>query len=308
MTPLALLPRGYPHCGKVADAVVVDVQVRHHDGRATIKKQAAVDMAAKEGICRFCGKLRALVKAHIIPEAFFRAIGTGKDAPILVTNRADAPFPKRLPIGVYDSELLCDTCERKFDRVDAYGTKTLLHTLRGAALSPMTHDGQVIGFQASGIDQTLLLRFFIATLWRASITKNPVFGRVALGQRYEELAKVALTTENLSSDFGVVLAAFMSPEGADESIGLMDPVRMRYEGVTVYRFYFGPYHAHIKVDQRPFAAPFDIAALGSNPLLRIIRRDYQASKDFKAMRRAAVEQYQNSVLARQSRSKTDATD
>ena len=239
---------------------------------------------------------------------FFRAIGTGKDAPILVTNRADAPFPKRLPIGVYDSELLCDTCERKFDRVDAYGTKTLLHTLRGAALSPMTHDGQVIGFQAGGINQALLLRFFIATLWRASATKNPVFGRVELGERYEQLAKVALTTEDLSSDFGVVLAVFMSPEGADESIGLMDPVRMRYEGVNVYRFYFGPYHAHIKVDRRPFTGPLKIAALGSNPMLRIIRRDYQASKDFKAMRRAAVEQYQNSVLARQSRSKPDATD
>jgi hypothetical protein len=261
-------------------------------------------MAAKDGICRFCGKCGPLVKAHLIPEAFFRAIGTGKDAPILLSNNLDMPFPKRLPIGVYDVELLCDPCERRFDRVDAYGTKTLLHTLRGAALSPMRHESQVIGFEASGIDQALLLRFFIATLWRASVTKNPVFARVALGARYEELAKGAVTSDSLASDFGAVLAVFKSPEGDDQSIGLMDPFRQRDEGVNIYRFYFGPYHAHIKVDQRPFARSLQIAALGSNPLLRIIRRDFQRSKDFTAMRSAAVGQYQNSIRARQQRGQT----
>lgn len=258
-------------------------------------------MAAKDGVCRFCGKFRPLVKAHIIPEAFFRAIGTGKDAPILVSNNVNMPFPKRLPIGVYDGELLCDPCERKFDRVDAYGTKTLLHTLRGAALSPMRHNGLVIGFEASGIDQPLLLRFFIATLWRASVTTNSVFDRVALGERYEELAKQALTTDSLSADFGVVLAVFKSPQGADQSIGLMDPFRVRYEGVNTYRFYFGPYHAHIKVDRRPFTEPLKIAALCSNPVLRIIRRDFEGSRDFKVLLQTAVGQHQNSISARRQR-------
>jgi hypothetical protein len=268
------------------------------------ERWAAVDMAARDGICRFCTKRGPLVKAHIIPEAFFRAIGGGKDAPILVSNNLDMPFPKRIPIGVYDSELLCDLCERKFDRVDAYGTRTLLHTLRGSALSPMRHGSQVIGFEVSGIDQALLLRFFIATLWRASVTKNPVFARVALGARYEELAKGAVTSDSLAPDFGAVLAVFKSPQGADQSIGLMDPIRQRYEGVNIYRFYFGPYHAHIKVDQRPFIGSLQIAALGSNPLLRIIRRDFQRSKDFKSMRHAAAEQHQNSILARRQRGQT----
>lgn len=256
-------------------------------------------MAAKEGVCRYCGQLRPLVKAHIVPEAFFRAIGTGKDAPILVTNRSDSPFPKRIPIGVYDNEILCDCCERKFDKLDAYGTKTLLHTLRGEALKPMSHNGLVIGFEVAGINQETLLRFFIATLWRASVSRSPIFDRVSLGARYEELAKRAISGQEYSSDFGAVLAAFKNPEGIDQSIGLMDPIRQRYAGVNVYRFYFGPYHAHIKVDQRPFEPALRIAALGQNALLRIVRRDFDSSKDFKAMKRAAAGQNASSIKARQ---------
>lgn len=256
-------------------------------------------MAAKEGCCRYCEQLKPLVKAHIIPEAFFRAIGTGKDAPILVTNRSDSPFPKRIPIGVYDSEILCDCCERKFDKLDAYGTRTLLHTLRGEALKPMRHNGLVIGFEASGINQDTLLRFFIGTLWRASVSRSPIFDRVSLGARYEELAKRAVSGQELSPDLGAVLAAFMSSEGKDQSIGLMDPIRQRYAGVNVYRFYFGPYHAHIKVDQRAFEPALRVAALGQNSLLRIVRRDFDGSKDFKAMKLAAVGQHRNSIDARQ---------
>ena len=263
-------------------------------------------MAAVEGVCRCCGERRPLVKAHIIPEAFFRAIGTGKDAPLLVSNRSDMPFPRRTPIGVYDAELLCDPCERKFDRIDAYGTKTLLQTLRGPALSPMRHNGEVIGFEAHGINQSLLLRFLVATLWRASVTKQPMFDRVALGERYEKLAKDALTEDsNLSSDFGAVLAVFKDREGIDESIGFGDPIRQRYDGVNIYRFYFGPYHAHIKVDGRPFGKELGIAALGVSPILRVIRRDFKVSKDFRSMQRTAVGQYENSVAARQRLGRKD---
>lgn len=257
---------------------------------------ASVVMAAKEGLCRYCGQLKPLVKAHIIPEAFFRAIGTGKDAPILISDTS--PFTKRVPIGIYDSEILCDSCERKFDRLDAYGTKTLLHTLRGDTLRPMRHDGLVIGFEAAGIDQEALLRFFVATLWRASISRSLVFERVSLGARYETLAKRAVSGEELPPDFGAVLAAFKSPEGEDQSIGLMDPIRQRYAGVNVYRFYFGPYHAHIKVDQRPFERSLRVGALGQSPLLRIVRREFESSKDFEAMKRTAREQNRNWIDAR----------
>lgn len=253
-------------------------------------------MAAKEGLCRYCGELKPLVKAHIIPEAFFRAIGTGKDAPILVSDTS--PWTKRVPIGIYDSEILCDGCERKFYKLDAYGTKTLLHTLRGDTLRPIRHNGSVIGFEAAGIDQETLLRFFVATMWRASVSHNPVFARVSLDDRYEALAKESVSGQELSPVFGVVLAVFKSPEGEDQSIGIMDPIHQSDAAVNSYRFYFGSYHAQIKVDERPFEPSLRAGALCQHDLLRIVRRDFGGSKDFEAMKRTAREQYRKSIEAR----------
>jgi hypothetical protein len=261
-------------------------------------------VAATERICRYCGRRRPLVRAHVIPEAFFRAIGTGREAPILVTDAANSPFPKRAPIGVYDPEILCLECERWFDHVDAYGTKTLLHTLRGTRLRPMQVSNEVIGFVASGIDQELLNRFFIATLWRASVSVQPFFNRIRLGDRYEELAKVAVTDQPLSSAFGTAMAGWLSPEGNDENIGFMNPFAERYDGVRIYRFYFGRFIAYMKVDHRPFRPPLAQAALGVQRDLIIIRRKHEGSKDFSAMRSTARAQYENSLREKYLRSRT----
>lgn len=257
-------------------------------------------MAAKTGLCRYCEQSKPLVRAHIIPAAFFRAIGGGKGGtPLLFTNNANQPFTKRSPTGVYDSEILCDACERKFDHLDAYGTKTLLHTLRGKNLKALSHGNDVYGFEAKGIDQALLLRFFVGTLWRAAVSRQDFFSRVQLLARHEKLARKAIGTEDVSPDFGVTLAAFKSADGRDESVGIMDPLKQRYGGVNVYRFYFGAFHAHIKVDQRPFAEPQFHMALGQHDVLGIVRRDYASSKDGRAMLQTAREQHRNELMARQ---------
>lgn len=205
-------------------------------------------MATRESVCRFCGKQKPLVKAHIIPEAFFRAIGTGKEAPLLVTNVPSVPHKRRAPIGVYDTSILCNVCERQFHKVDAYGTQTLLRTLRGATLKPLSTRETVVAFQVEGIDQELLRRFFVATLWRASVSTQSFFNRVRLGSRYEELAKKAVSHDPLSTAFGAAMACWLSSDGHDESVGFMDPFAERYDGVNVYRFYFGSYIAYIKAD------------------------------------------------------------
>lgn len=261
-----------------------------------------------DGICRYCGLLKPLVKAHIIPEAFFRAIGTGRDAPLLITNSVNSPHPKRAPIGVYDSTILCDPCERRFDSVDAYGTRTLLHTLRGRALSPLRDGERVFAFSADGINQELLRRFFVATLWRASISTRPFFDRVQLGGKYEDLAKAAVTDQSLTSAFGAIMSCWLSPDGRDENIGFMNPFAERYDALRVYRFYFGRFVAYIKVDQRPFRSPLLTTALGSQPNLIIIRRDHRTSKDFAAMVIGAKGQYENSRKAKERFSGTSFRD
>lgn len=235
-------------------------------------------MAAQAGVCRYCGEFRPLVKSHIIPEAFFRALGKGHNSPLLITSVSSVPHPKRVPIGVYDTQILCQSCERQFDEVDAYGTKLLLHTLRGSKLKPVKRGLDVVGFQVGDVNQQLLKRFFIATLWRASVSTQPFFARVRLGPHYENIARKTIHDGPIPPVFNVAMAGFLDSDGYEEAVGFMDPIFERYNGVNVYRFCFGAYIAYIKVDRRPFSDVIRHTALEVQPSLIIVRRDYASSR------------------------------
>jgi hypothetical protein len=244
--------------------------------------------------CRFCGRSEKLVKAHIIPEAFFRAIGGGRDVPLLISNTSGQLFPKRQPVGVYDSGILCDACERKFDRVDAYGIKVLLQSFP-ETLAPLLRMGRLVGFKCSDVDQDLLKRFFIATLWRASVSTHLFYSRVALGPRYERLAKQSVLSEPLTDDFGVILSRWQyDAEHKSLVTGLMDPFRERWGDENAYRFYFGEFVAYVKVDRRPFPPDLKLFALTAGPEVLVASRDFAKSKDFAAMRHTAIGQHVNS--------------
>ncbi len=70
-------------------------------------------------ICQYCGETGKLIKAHVIPAAFFRRLRDGQDPPRLLTNK-EKEYPKRMPIGVYDSNILCEACESRFGDWDDY--------------------------------------------------------------------------------------------------------------------------------------------------------------------------------------------
>ena len=56
-------------------------------------------------ICRGCNQDKKLVKAHIIPESFFRGLRGEKEPAKILSNRKDF-YPKKSPIGIYDTEIL----------------------------------------------------------------------------------------------------------------------------------------------------------------------------------------------------------
>src|SRR6202521_4424365 len=111
--------------------------------------------------CRLCEQERRLVRAHAIPEAFFRVLRSGGETPLLVSNTGNS-FPRRAPIGVYDEGMLCDECERKFGDVDSYAAQVLLTSFQ-ELFKPVVH-GERVALQAKGVNQELLLPFLVGTL------------------------------------------------------------------------------------------------------------------------------------------------
>ena len=75
--------------------------------------------------CKLCGENEKLIKAHIIPEGFFRPLRSGKMVPEIHSN-IKGVFPKRSPIGIYDNTILCEKCDKYLGVWDGYAQKLLI--------------------------------------------------------------------------------------------------------------------------------------------------------------------------------------
>jgi hypothetical protein len=234
--------------------------------------------------CRMCGLQKKLGKSHVIPEAFFRVDDPDQQKKYLISEHA---YPKKAFVGVYDSTILCLECEKKFARVDDYGSEILIR--RFDDLFNKVDDGTsfvAVESDEGTIDQDLLARFFIAVLWRASVSTHPYFSKIKLGP-YEASAAQAIDRDvTVDPRFSVVLSCWKtdSTENADLSRANMDPFPEKWDGIRAYRFYFGEVVAYIKVDQRSFLLPFSNFVLGNERRIRMVARDFSASADLTAMR------------------------
>ena len=238
-------------------------------------------------ICRLCGKDRPLVKAHIIPEAFFRELRRNGTAPLLVTNTFGV-HPKRTPIGIYDRELLCAACEARFGPSDSYAAEVLVNR-RDELFKPITHDNKVIAYAADGIDQTLLSMFFVGLLWRAGATTQMFFTNFKLGP-YQEIAKQVFlgAAPEQAHIFATVLARWTaSKKWRDLTTAMMNPFAERWDGVNAYRLYIGEHVAHVKVDKRSYTEPLKSLQIGNQKMLFVTTRDLDNSNELRVMKMVA---------------------
>lgn len=243
--------------------------------------------------CRLCLNTGKLVKAHVIPEAFFREIRVGDEIPHLISDTPNN-FPKRSPIGIYDKEILCSQCEPKFAQVDNYGVQVLLKRLHELFL-PITQANRIAAFEAKNINQDLLLRFLVATLWRASVSTQGFYRRIDLGT-LEQLARQTILNANspVPKQFSAVLSRWTTDENNSFATkGIMDPFPEKIDGVNSYRFYFGEVVAHIKADTHPFPNSLRKLALLEQPTVMLVARELSKSKDFSAMIHTVKQSHQN---------------
>lgn len=184
--------------------------------------------------CKGCGKDTKLIKAHIIPEAFFTGLRDGEKAPRILSNISGV-YPKKAPIGIYDPNILCRDCEDKFQQLDDYGHQVLIK-LEDKHEVLYHEDGEIKGYIFHGIDNNQLKLFFISILWRASISTHNFYSKVHLGE-LESLAQQDIWNMNPLSkhDFSFVLGKF---EGDASGRTILDPHPEEWFGVKYIRFIY----------------------------------------------------------------------
>ncbi len=226
--------------------------------------------------CKFCGGESNLIEAHIIPAGFFRRIKQqDKKASEIITNRA-GEHTKKAPLGVYDKTIVCDRCENIWQEWDNYAQLLLADkSIKGRA---RYHNNKKICYIVDNYEYRKLKLFFISMVWRASVSSQPFFSKVSLGQ-FEDVAKnhIASNDPGDSEVFSVVLAKFDHPLAKS----ILDPHDDKYSDVNYLRFYLAGYIAYIKVDHKPTPMPFSQSAMAENRPLYIICKDFEKSKELK---------------------------
>lgn len=223
-----------------------------------------------QDLCKLCLQNKKLIKAHIIPEGFFRPLRSGNLAPEIHTNTPGS-YPKRTQVGAYDSSILCSECDQKMAPWDGCAQEVLIHRFSVAR-------------RIENFDYRRLKLFFVSLLWRASVSRLPFYKRISLGPFEDRLRTMILAGEpGGSEDFAVILARFEDPE----ITAILDPHPEKFESISFCRFYLTGFVAYIKVDQRPAPSLLADFRLRENAPLIVLARSLQNSSDGQVMRNIA---------------------
>ncbi len=231
--------------------------------------------------CRLCLQEKRLIKAHIIPEGFFRLLRSGSVVPELHGN-SPGSSPKRMPVGAYDSTILCGECDRQIAPWDDYGQQVLLQRFEEA--TPITHQARTVAWSLEEVNYAKLKLFFISLLWRASISSHNFYKRIAVGPFEKRLREMVLESESGDSqEFAVILARF-----EDVSMtAMLDPHPEKFDHINFCRFYLSGFVTYIKVDKRPVPELLSELRLQVGKPLTILTRSFHESPDGHLMRKIA---------------------
>lgn len=233
-------------------------------------------------ICKLCGEERKLVKAHIIPEGFFRPLRLGSTAPEIHSNTKGV-FPKKSPIGVYDKKILCEKCDKYIGLWDDYAHKLLIQNF--SEKFALYKGSTKVAYKINAYDYKKLKLFFLSILWRASISSQPFYKRIEIGP-HEQILKEMIINGDPGNPYyyAVSLAKFIDPEIKE----MLDPHQTKFDGINYCQFYITGFVLYIKTDKRNPPDFLKELCLKKTPPFWIILRDINKSKDGKIMKEIAL--------------------
>lgn len=230
-------------------------------------------------ICKFCLNEKKLIKAHIIPAGFFRRLNDGEIGPKLLHEKE---YPKKAPLGVYDSTILCGDCEKIFGDWDAHAQEIMSLQSIG---EPLAVGDKIVAHKISAFDYDKLKLFFVSLVWRASVSSHKFYSRISLGP-WESVAKNMIATSDPGDDegFATTVSRFAShPLG----VAVLDPHHERFQNINYCRFYLSDYVAYIKVDKRSAPSPHAECKMKRGCPLYVVSRDLSRSKELPLIHRIA---------------------
>jgi hypothetical protein len=220
--------------------------------------------------CEFCGEEgKEGVKGHVIPESFFWDI---VDQPgNVLKQRSQDSFPKRRPVGIYETDAWCRDCEvTHFQHPDNYAIGILR-----TPIEQFKKEGRPTAAYLLDIESPDMLKlFFICLLWRAAVSRHELFREVELDKDglNQVVEMIKTKTPGDVHDFGVIVAT------TDGDPHIISDAKQHMEGgIRYFRFYLGRFVAQIKVDKNPLPSHYILPAVHEGVPFAVIKNAPKSS-------------------------------
>lgn len=236
-------------------------------------------------LCKLCRSEANLVDAHIIPESFFRAINRS-GGPLQIVSNDPLIHPKRAPIGVYDQNLVCRSCEDRFAPWDSYAADLLINRRDTQFRSFLTAEGLIPpATMASDVDYRNLRLFVLSLLWRAAASSHPYFAKIEIDGQVNQLRELVLAADvGKQSDFPTVFCRWVDERSILAGQFMVNPYEYKStRGAAMARFFMGSFILDIQVDNSPLPDFLASVALAPNGPLYVIHRELIGSNDLNAL-------------------------
>jgi len=243
---------------------------------------ATVGQKNECGLCR--ESVPKLVKSHVIPKSIMM-LGRPKDTSepmVLIPSNAKKRV-LRSQAGIYSS-IVCSACEASFQA----GDDALLALCRtweqGQPYGPANEP--VLCKVYPEISSSTLHRGLLTTLFRAHLSPHPMFENVDLGAEHEASVRKLLLSDQPTEASSYRAVMRTAPGLAAGTI--MSPMRERWDGVNVYRFYFPHISTFIKVDKKPFDGAWQAGALGALSCAHAMVEERLHDREIARIKRAMI--------------------
>ena len=138
-----------------------------------------------------CGRTRKLCRSHIFSQ-FLHERNYDETGTAMSISSNLRHSPRRVQTGWWE-HLLCEECETRISKLEAYGRKFLDRTL--AIDVPPHSDATEIQVITVRYDYRRFKLFALSLLWRAHVAKSELFRKFSIGPLAEDVRRMLLAED-----------------------------------------------------------------------------------------------------------------
>jgi hypothetical protein len=174
------------------------------------------------GACKLCRENGPFAKAHIVPKAFYSIV---LGDPLRVLSGKAGHRPRRAPVGIYDEQLICRSCESEHSYLDDYAIRVLKPWPKRSQLIKdetgfiIKIEGKPAGYYVRRLDAEKLTLFFYFLLWRMGATTRSELHVNLSATLSEQLCKSVIAKKPCDLGLKIFAARFHQRAAANVVFG-----------------------------------------------------------------------------------------